>query len=112
MGTDMKPVAIVTGAARNIGFAVARKLSQDYTVLMADIADATAAAAEVGMGAQAFTMDVADPGQCAALVQAAEALGSLTTVVHCAAVTVPPVKVEAIELSVWKRLIDVNLTGS
>jgi 3-oxoacyl-[acyl-carrier protein] reductase len=52
-------IVIVTGAARGIGEAIARRLHADgYVVVLADIADATPAAAELGDRAEAFEHDV------------------------------------------------------
>jgi 3-oxoacyl-[acyl-carrier protein] reductase len=51
--------AIVTGAARGIGEAIARRLHEDcYRVLLADLADAGGLAAELGYGAEAVEHDV------------------------------------------------------
>jgi 3-oxoacyl-[acyl-carrier protein] reductase len=51
--------AIVTGAARGIGEAIARRLHEDgYRVLLADLADAGGLAAELGDGAEAVEHDV------------------------------------------------------
>ena len=39
--SEQRPVAIVTGAASNIGLACAQRFAATHTVIMADIADAT-----------------------------------------------------------------------
>ena len=53
--------AIVTGAARGIGEAIARRLHADgYTVALCDIVDTGAIAAELGDGASAHELDVRD----------------------------------------------------
>ncbi len=56
-------IAIVTGAARGIGAAIARRLHADgYEVALADIADTEPVASELGEGARAYELDVRDPG--------------------------------------------------
>jgi 3-oxoacyl-[acyl-carrier protein] reductase len=52
-------IAIVTGAARGIGEAIARRLHADgHRVVLADIADASALAVELGDRAEAVELDV------------------------------------------------------
>jgi len=43
--SEQRPVAIVTGAASNIGLACAQRFAATHTVIMADIAEATQQAA-------------------------------------------------------------------
>ena len=45
--SEQRPVAIVTGAANNIGLACAQRFAATHTVIMADIAEATQQAASL-----------------------------------------------------------------
>lgn len=78
-------LAVVTGAAGDIGRAIARRLLQDHdAVLLADrdLAAAARAARDLGPAAHAIQVDVTDPASGAALAAAAEALGGATTLVN------------------------------
>lgn len=111
MNSEHQSVAIVTGAASNIGLAIAQKLSSQYKVVIADVVDATAVAKSIP-GAVSFRCDVTDPVQCALLVDFANQQGMLTTVVHSAAITAPAVKVVDMPAEQWRRVMDVNLNGT
>ncbi len=105
----MKPVAIVTGGARNIGLAIVRRLTADYQVMIADLVDPPA-----GLADDVVTVrtDICDTQAVQALVARALARGPLGAVVHSAAITAPAVPVEDLPEDEWRRIIDVNLTGS
>ena len=63
-------VALVTGAARGIGLAIAGRLARDgATIALADRAGADDAAAGIA-GAVPYTADLADPDAAAALAEA------------------------------------------
>ncbi len=78
-------LALVTGAAGDIGQAIVRRLLRDHDAVMLadrDLAAASAAAQDIGPGCMAVAVDVTDPASCAALAQAAAAAGGVATLVN------------------------------
>jgi len=81
--------AVVTGGASGLGLACARKLVQrGVHVVIADLNQelGDAAVAEIGGQACYVHADVCDPVQMARVFDAAQALGVLRALVHCAGV--------------------------
>ena len=80
-------VAIVTGGASGLGLAtVDRLLKEGARVVIVDLPSSNGAelAAERGVAAQFIAADVRDAEQVQAAVDAAEAMGPLRILVHCA----------------------------
>lgn len=112
-------VAIVTGASRGIGAAIALRAAQaGYAVLVNYSADSAGAARVVqeiragGGTAVAHQADVSDPKAIGPMFDSAAALGTLAAVVNNAGITgnlignlvdVPPATVQ--------RVLDVNVSG-
>ncbi|CAL9348251.1 2,5-dichloro-2,5-cyclohexadiene-1,4-diol dehydrogenase LinX [Streptomyces sp. enrichment culture] len=111
---------LVTGGARGIGAATARRLAQEgVRVLLADqdpraAARTAATLREDGLHAEGIACDVADrPSVEAAVTHAADAFGSLDVLVNCAAHCSPdaPLFEDEPDES-WARDLDVTLTGA
>jgi NAD(P)-dependent dehydrogenase (short-subunit alcohol dehydrogenase family) len=113
-------VALITGGGGEIGSAIASRFARDgASVAVADIAAdkaAATAAAIVAAGgkAVAITVDIANPPSAeAAVKQAVQAFGKLTSLVNVAAAMVRAEgTVETVTLDDWNTEIGTNLTGT
>lgn len=110
--------AIVTGASRGIGAAIALELAARGASVVVNYAGNEAAAQAVvdritadGGRAVAVRADVSDPRQCEQLVEAAQAeFGSVDVVVNNAGITRDGLVVRMGDED-WSAVIDTNLTG-
>lgn len=107
-------VALVTGATRGIGRAVALRLAQDGMDVAVgfgrDAETADAVVRELGRRGVAVGGDLAEPAAADRLVDAVEeALGPVDVLVANAGVRSPGRRVEEIDLEEWDRLLAVNL---
>jgi 3-oxoacyl-[acyl-carrier protein] reductase len=110
--------AIVTGAARGIGLAIARRLTRDgLRVAVADVDVETArreAAALQAAGAEALAVrtDVTDPAGVEAMVGAVlERWGYLDVLVNNAGIAGRSAPVQDLSLEEWQQVLAVDLTG-
>lgn len=111
-------VALVTGASRGIGAAIARKLGALGASVVVNYAGSEAAAHEVvaeiealGGNAVPLRCDISDPAGCAALVDSAvEAFGRLDILVNNAGITRDGLLVRMSDED-WSAVIDTNLSG-
>jgi NAD(P)-dependent dehydrogenase (short-subunit alcohol dehydrogenase family) len=111
-------VAIVTGGAKGIGFAVAEALAaRGAAVVIADVEGAEAAAAKLRSKearATGVAVDVASETDTAKMAAAAtSAFGGIDILVNNAAIftSLTPRPFEEIDPADWRRVMDVNTTG-
>jgi NAD(P)-dependent dehydrogenase (short-subunit alcohol dehydrogenase family) len=116
MSASLRKVALVTGAARGIGLAVAKRfLADDWRVVLLDIEDdllekSVAALAEPDV-TMAVTCDVSDANAVTTAFAAIERrFGRLDALVNNAGIAVFTPLMETSEAD-WNRVIKVNLTG-
>src|SRR5580698_1575266 len=103
MGRFDGKVVLVSGAASGIGKAVSLRLAEEgATVVRSDVREETGH----------IVCDVRDPGSCAAAVASVlEGHGRLDVLVNVAGIGVSRMLAE-VTLEEWRRVIDVNLTGT
>jgi len=112
-------VAVVTGAGSGVGRSVSLALlAEGYAVVLAgrrkEALEATAAQAKGARGRSLVVpSDVSDPLAVRALfVRTKEAFGRLDLLFNNAGTGAPPVPLEDLTFEQWKKVVDINLTGS
>ena len=111
-------VAIVTGAGRGIGAAVAEGLAAAGAVVVAaDLAGdrvraVAARLAAKGLAVSPAVVDVTDPASVAALMDGTVAAQGGLDVLVCSAGITAPLTIDQTPLETWERVLAVNLTGS
>ncbi|MDJ0955839.1 MAG: SDR family NAD(P)-dependent oxidoreductase [Arenicellales bacterium] len=113
-----KRIAVVTGGAQGIGFAVAEKLVKSGATVaswdrQADVNESAMKALSGISKVVAITCDVADwESVTQALEQTESQLGSVDIVVNSAGIAGPNATVEEYDNAAWNRILDINLTGT
>ena len=110
----MKGIALVTGAGRGIGRAVALALAADGWHVVASGRDEAALGEVVAAGAaESLVLDVTDPAAVDAAFAAIEQRhGRLDLLFNNAGVAARGVPLDVLDVDEWRHVVDVNLTGA
>jgi 3-oxoacyl-[acyl-carrier protein] reductase len=117
---DQQPLkgknAIVTGAARGIGRAIAQRLAAEggrVAILDIDADGAQRTAAEIGGSTIGLAVDVAQTASVdRAFAQVADRLGGLDILVNNAGIVGTDTPVKDLAEDDWDRVLDINLKGT
>ncbi len=111
-------IALVTGASRGLGFAIAEALAPDHHVVavartvggLEDLDDRIKAK---GGAATLAPMDIADPGAMATLCRGIhDRWGGIALWVHCAVHAAPLSPADHIDTKDWNKSVSVNLNAA
>jgi NAD(P)-dependent dehydrogenase (short-subunit alcohol dehydrogenase family) len=119
-GTDVMPVAIITGASKGLGRALAEALAERGWELVLDartagvLHETAAALGKHGVRVEALPGDVTDAAHRTALVAAARRLGGLDLLVNNASAlgAEPLVRLEDLALDGLRRALEVNVVAA
>lgn len=102
------PTALITGASRGIGAAIATALAPRYTLLLAGRPSPQLDAVAARLGATTLTLDLSDSDAIAA---ATASIDELDVLVHNAGVTFPG-RVAESTVEQWQTTFEVNVVGA
>jgi NAD(P)-dependent dehydrogenase (short-subunit alcohol dehydrogenase family) len=114
----LQRVALVTGAGTGIGKAVALALMQNgYAAVLAGrrpdkLEEVAGEGKSCGAESLVVPTDVSDPAAVKGLfARTKEAFGRLDLLFNNAGIGAPAVPLEELPVEIWKRVVDINLTG-
>ncbi len=102
------PTALITGASRGIGAAIADALAPTHTLILAGRPSPALQATADRLGATALPLDVTDTDSIPA---ATAAIGELDVLVHNAGVSLPG-RIAESTVEQWRTTFDVNVLGA
>jgi NADP-dependent 3-hydroxy acid dehydrogenase YdfG len=102
------PIALITGAGRGIGAAIADALAPTHTLLLAGRPSPALQATAERLGATALPLDVTDTE---AIPAATAAIDELDVLVHNAGVSLPG-RVAESTVDQWRTTFEVNVVGA
>lgn len=108
-------VAVITGGAQGLGFAIARRLAASGArISLWDMQPDILASAKAELGAaSSFVVDVSNYDAVEAAVATVEAeLGRIDILVHSAGIAGKNAPLDQYELDEWRRVIDIDLNGT
>ena len=108
-------IAVITGAAQGIGFAVAQALAEKCVQVISWDIDAINADAMAALGATALavTCDITDFVSVeAAYAKTCAKVGVPTILVHSAGIAGPNAPLDGYDVDAWHKVIDINLHGA
>jgi len=103
--------AFITGGGSGIGLAVAKRfIAAGAKVVIADIQDSTEVASSIG--ATYVELDVCNEASIQSALQAAnQAVGKLDILLNNAGIADLPGTLESGDVTIWKRIFDINVIG-
>jgi len=102
------PIALITGASRGIGAAIATALASTHTLLLAGRPSARLQATAERLGATALPLDLTDTD---AIPAATGSIGELDVLIHDAGVSFPG-RVAESTVDEWRTTFAVNVVGA
>lgn len=100
--------ALITGASRGIGAAIATALAPTHTLLLAGRPSAALQATAEGLGATTLPLDLTDTD---AIPDATSSIGELDVLIHNAGVAFPG-QVGESSVDEWRTTFEVNVIGA